>query len=256
MAKTVLTLSLAVFLSVVVGCNGVDTGEGRVLATRTKAPRTAVIKIVTDRETDIVEQVVTNRQAYKQGLEVLSDYYKRTGNNMKLRWAYRELKSLNTMVQYGFIIEANVAGPELKARDSITMADYIYEDGVRMEKSAKALIIIQDDNKLRTALGHYNHVIRKYPTSDKIDDAAYRAGDIYEHFKDYSIALLYYQRAYQWDPKTPYPAKYRAAYILDQHMYRRDEALDLYRQVLEEGGLSKKRREFIEERIEELTGKN
>jgi len=255
MAKRILTLSLVVLLNVIVGCNGVDRGEGQVLATRENTPKTAVIKIVTDRETDIVEQVVTNRLAYKQGLEALSEYYKRTGNSLKLSWANRELKALNTMVQYQYIIEANVAGPELKASDTITLADYIYQDGVRAEDKAKALLIIQDDNLLRTALGRYNHVIRKYPTSDKIDDAAYRAGRIYEHFKDYSIALLYYQRTYQWDPQTPYPAKYRAAYILDEHLYRRDEALELYQQVLEKGGLLPKRKEFVEERVRVLTGK-
>ena len=253
MARTVLTISLAVLVNVLVGCNGVDLGDGQILPSRDKTPRVGVVKIMTDREMDIVEETVTQRQAYKQGLEGLIDYYKSSGNNMKLRWARKELQALNGMTQYSYIIEANIAGPELRASESITMADYLYQDGVRTENKAKAFIIMQDKNLLRKALDYYHQVIRKYPTSDKIDDAAYRAGRIYEHFKDYSIALVYYQRAYQWDRQTPYQARYRAAYILDQRLYRRSEALELYRQVLEKGGLVKKRREFVEERVEKLS---
>jgi len=106
---------------------------------------------------------------------------------------------------------------------------------------------------LRLALRRYNQLIRKHPSSDRIDDAAYRAGRICEHFKDYTIAILYYQRAYQWDPKTAYPARYRRACILDEHMHRRAEALKLYQESLKKEKLSKKRKEFIEERIIELT---
>ena len=89
-------------------------------------------------------------------------------------------------------------------------------------------VVLKDENLLRMALDKYNQLISKFPTSDKIDDAAFRAAGIYEHFKDYSIAVQYYQRTYQWDPQTIYPAKYKAAFILDQRLHRRAEALQLY----------------------------
>ena len=105
------------------------------------------------------------------------------------------------------------------------------------------------------ALTKFEQLITKYPSSDKIDDAAYQAGEISEYFKDYSIALDYYQRAYSWDPDTPNPARFRAAKILDKHMHRNAEALELYKKAIEvEGRFGKNRewKDFAEERIEEL----
>ena len=105
------------------------------------------------------------------------------------------------------------------------------------------------------ALEKYNELIRKHPSSDKIDDAAYNAGVIQEYFKDYSIALLYYKRAFQWDPDTIHPARFRAARVLDKNLHRNAEALQLYQQAVKiEGQYEKYRewREYAERRIREL----
>lgn len=104
------------------------------------------------------------------------------------------------------------------------------------------------------ALTKYNSLIRQYPNSDKIDDAAYRAAGIYDYFKDYEIALLYYQRAYQWDPDTPYPARFYAASLLDKKLHRRDEALQVYQEaVLREGDRYDEWKMYGERRIKELS---
>jgi tetratricopeptide (TPR) repeat protein len=248
MAKTILSVLLIVLLNVLVGCYGVDSGQSQLLPPPMKA-----VTVVEAGEADIIEQMSINRLAYRQYLESLIAHYKKTGNNMKLGWAEDELKKLNKMPQYNYIIEASVAGPDLKASNSITIADYMYDEAYRLEKKAKALILIIDENLLRVALDKYNQLIRKHPSSDKIDDAAYRAGGIFEHFKDYTIALLYYQRTYQWDPDTIHPARFKAAYILDEHLHRRAEALELYQQAVEKEKLSQNCKEFAEERIAELT---
>lgn len=248
MAKTILTVLLIVLLNVLVGCHGVDSGKSQLLPAPMKA-----VSVVEAGEADIIEQMSINRLAYRQYLESLVAHYKKTGNNMKLGWAEDELKKLNKMPQYNYIIEASVAGPNLKARSSITIADYMYDEAFRLEKRAKRLILIIDEGLLRVALDKYNQLIRKHPSSDKIDDAAYRAGGIFEYFKDYTIALLYYQRTYQWDPDTIHPARFRAAYILDEHLHRRAEALELYQQAVEKEKLSKNCKEFVEQRIAELT---
>jgi tetratricopeptide (TPR) repeat protein len=109
--------------------------------------------------------------------------------------------------------------------------------------------------KLQRALNKCNELIKEYPTSDKIDDAAYLAGEIHEFFKDYSIAVLYYKRAFQWDSQTPYPARYRAANLLDYQLFERDKALELYRESLqkEKGYLNSDTVTSIEQRIAELT---
>ncbi len=252
MARTILTAALIVLLNVLVGCHGVDSGRSQLLPTQIRSAR--VIKMDVGSETDIIEEMAINRQVYRQCLALLVEHYTKAGNNMKLRWAKKELAALDTIPQYNYIIEAITAGPNLRASTMIPEAELMYMEAVRLEKQAKGLLIIYDENRLRLALDKYTQLIRKHPTSDKIDDAAFKAGGIHEYFGDYTIAALYYERAYQWDPDTIYPARFKAAYIWDKRLaIRRADALENYQEVLKRGGLSKQRKEFIEERIMKLT---
>ena len=73
---------------------------------------------------------------------------------------------------------AVIAGPNLRAIELLVDADELYEEAEKLYKQANALVVIVDKNKLRLALSKFNEVIGMYPTSDKIDDAAYKAGRI------------------------------------------------------------------------------
>ncbi len=254
MTRIVLTTALIVLVNVLVGCGSADKGRGQL-----KPPRGQVAPSVEVRgaaEADLIEQVSVNRQAYQRALEMLREHYRKTGNNMKLRWAEKELEALGKMPQYNYIVEAAAAGPDLKAAASIPEADALYDEAVELHKQAKKLLLFKDHTQLRQALDKYNEVIRKHPASDKIDDAAFKAGEIYEYFKDYSIAVVYFKRAFQWNKDTPYPARFKAAFILDQKLHNRAEALELYQQALETEGKSEKFsswKEFAERRVGELT---
>jgi tetratricopeptide (TPR) repeat protein len=239
-----------------VGCQGPDSGRGQLLPrdARTIGPAT-IVNIGTMSETDIIEQMAVNRQAYRKGLELLVGYYTKAGDNMKLQWAKKELAALNAIPKYNYIIGATLAPANLKVSASIPEADNLYYDGLELEKKAGPLPLLKNANLLRLALEKYNQLIRKHPTSDKIDDAAFKAGVIYEYFKDYKIAVLYYKRAYQWDPDTIHPARFRAARVLDKNLRQKAEALELYQKAVKiEGRFEKYRewREFAERRIREL----
>ena len=250
MAKIFLNSIVAVLVFTLAGCHDPDSGKSQLLPCRLKVEQ----NLQTDAgEINYVEQMAMNRQAYRQTLELLIKYYRDSGNNMKLGWAKNELESFNKLPQYNYIIEAAVAGPELIASEKIPLADYMYEEARQIEKKTDFLILFKDESRLRLALNKYNLLIRKHPSSDKIDDAAYRAAGILSYFKDYSLALLYYQRTYQWNRNTPYNARYKAAYILDYRLQKRLEALKLYRQSLEKEKLSPAEKEIIERRIADLT---
>ena len=251
MARIVCTLALIVLLSVFVGCG--DTNRSRLVAPDTRPP-TRIIPAGAS-ETDLVEDMTVNRQAYKGGLEQLVAYYTKTGNNMKLRLAQKELTALITMPRYNYIQATDIGLANWKATNPIPEADDIYYDALEIEKNAGTLPILKNENQLRLALEKYDEIIKKHPSSDKIDDAAYKTGVIYEYFKDYEIALTSFKRAFQWDPDTPHPARFRAARILDQRLHRNAEALQLYQQAVKiEGQFDKYRkwREFAEKRIREL----
>ena len=94
------------------------------------------------------------------------------------------------------------------------------------------MIGLRDESKLRLALQKYEQLIKDYPSSDKIDDAAYRAGVILEELNDYMVALDYFKSAFAWDPDTIHPARFKAAHVLDKQLHRYADALALYQEAL------------------------
>jgi tetratricopeptide (TPR) repeat protein len=258
MAKMILTAILIGAMSILVGCeNNVDRSSAKLMLIHDKTMQgtAPTMQIATDKETDIVEQVAKNRQAYREGLGALINYYTGHGDNMKLTWAKKEMSALDAMPQYTYIVDAGLAGPSLRPTAAVPEADYLYKDGVELENKARAMGVFVDESMLRKALDKYNQVIRRCPTSDKIDDAAYKAAGIYEYFKDYAVAVLYYQRVYQWDANTTYPALFKAAYILDRQMHRYTDALEFYQQALKNPNLGFSYKQFAETRIAELTAR-
>ena len=257
MARTIVTVSLIVLLNVLVGCEPANTGQGQLLVRPgPAASTTAMVNIENASESDIVEQMAAHRQSYRQALEILVAYYNKAGNHMKLQWAQKELDAVNTMPQYNYIIEAGIAGPELKATNQIAEASFLYMEGTQLEAKAGPLNILRNSGLLRKALAKYNEVIAKYPSSNVIDDAAYKAAGIYEYFGDYNIALVYFQRTYQWNPQTEYPARFREAYVLDYYLHDRAKALAGYQSAMESLRASNEHynwQEIAKTRIAELT---
>jgi tetratricopeptide (TPR) repeat protein len=257
MARLVLITFVLFAISLFVGCRSVDTGSAQILPSQIGPAPSQAVDVTRSGEVDLAEQMAASREAYRRGLQVLIQHYTKTGNNMKLNWAEKELAALDAIPKYDYVVEATVAGANLKATKSVSEADYLYNDAVRLEEQAGQFLIVKDDDLLRLALDKYNQLISRFPSSDKIDDAAFRAAGIYEHFKDYSIAVLYYQRTYQWEPDTPYPARYKAAFILDQRLHRRAEALQLYQEALAQitrTGQHPQWQQYAEGRVKVLIG--
>jgi tetratricopeptide (TPR) repeat protein len=254
MAKAILSTALIVMLHVLVGCGAPNSGRGQILPPRTlMSPGASTVETPDAGEVDLVEAVANSREVYRQSLWLLRDYYGKVGNHTKSTWAQKELAALDSMPQYKYIVEAQVLGSNLKATSSILEADYMFREALELEK--KAGVVIKNENLLRLALDKYNRLIAKHPSSDKIDDAAYRSGGIYEHFKDYKIAILYYQRTYQWDPHTVYPARFREGWILDTQFHDREKALAAYEEALKhiDKGEHHNWKKYAERRVLELT---
>jgi tetratricopeptide (TPR) repeat protein len=262
MARIACTWALIVLSTAFIGCQGPAPGSSHIIPVSPSqtVASASVIDISDTSEADLVEQVAVNRQAYRQSLQALETYYGRVGNNAKMQWVRRELQSYDTMVKYNYIAGPEIIPPNAKPVASIPAADALYSEAETYERQAGLipgldLAILKDENSLRLALARYNELIKRHPSSDKIDDAAYRAGVIYEYFKDYTAALLYYQTAYEWDPDGVYPARFRAARILDKYLLQKDQALQLYQQAIQtEGRYERYRewREFAERRVREL----
>ena len=205
------------------------------------------------REVDYVENLAASRNAYRQALVGLLDYYRTVGNATKLRWAQTELQTFDQMVHYQYVQPAEWVPENLTASDSIEAADTLYQEARSLYNESGGMIIVADRTKLQQALGLFNQLIQQYPTSDKIDDAAYRAGRIYEFLNNFELAAVYYQRAFQWNEATPYPARFRAAKVMDQKLRMRSAALALYRETVAKESRYSDNVEFAKERIAELS---
>jgi hypothetical protein len=111
------------------------------------------------------------------------------------------------------------------------------------------------DNQRRAEI-LFQQILTKFPQSDKIDDAAYQLGDIYESraYKQYRRAALYYERCFQWNPNTQFDARIRAARLYDKYLQERSRAIELYKDVTTHE-TDPKRIAEAQKRITELSGK-
>ncbi len=208
-------------------------------------------------EVDLVESLARHRAEYRNHLIALRSYYLQHGYTTKARWAERELEDLRLVSTYAYLIPAAIPGPELKPVESIPEAEQLYQEGMKCFKQGRFLPFINDKKKLKEALLKFNTLIEKYPTSDKIDDAAYHAGYIYkEYFQEDRKAVQYFQRAWEWDPNTRWPARFEAAVLYDYRLHDRDRALELYQEVLEKETFNSSNVKWAAARIRVLTGED
>src|SRR5262249_52386569 len=77
-------------------------------------------------------------------------------------------------------------------------------------------------------------ILTEYPQSTKISDAAYHLGDIYESkaCKQYRLSAAYFERCFQWDPKTGTDARIRAARLFEKQLNDRVRASQLYKEII------------------------
>lgn len=184
-----------------------------------------------DTEVQLVEQMVLHRNKYQQYLGLLYDFYDRQGNHLKASWVQKEADYLAMSPKREYLVMAEVAGPDLRAREPIVDADVLYDEGIGLMKAGTGLFVHK--KKLYDAMDRFDTLITNYPTSDKIDDAAFQIAEIYHHWLEgYNRALLYYQRVWQWDPQTPLPARFNVARIYDEFYHDRIKALDYYNQAI------------------------
>ncbi|MCX5676721.1 MAG: tetratricopeptide repeat protein [Planctomycetota bacterium] len=205
-------------------------------------------------EVGLAEEVSRTRKAYARALTALKDFYVARGTVTKIEWATSELEALDKVPKIQYLNIATLAGPNLRPVRRIEAADQLYEEGLHY-KEYPAFPPAKKDY-LKIALEKFQTVIEKYPQSDKIDDAAFRMGEIYGgwYFNDFARAVEFYERCWQWNPQTEHPALFNAAKIYDEKLQNRVKAIELYNRVVAESPNEDLRKQAAD-RIRALTGK-
>jgi TolA-binding protein len=255
MAKIASITALIVLISLTTGCRLDRIGSQMPSSSATYYGSTTPTNMNSQTEADLAEQVAMTRQEYQQTLQMLVNFYTRSGDSQSLDKARRELDAFMKSPKPVYILQS-MPDQNLVAQNAISEADALYRDAEAIYNNAVKLVVWKQKGELNLAAEKFKQVIQNYPSSDKIDDAAFLLGVIYENFKDYQTALTYYQRTYQWDKQNPNPARFKAADILDKYLHNKDKALELYQAAITtEGTRHPAWKEHALERIEVLSGK-
>ena len=99
-------------------------------------------------------------------------------------------------------------------------------------------------------------ILGNHATSNKISDAAYQLGDLYEgkNYKQFKRAAAYYERSFQWNPLTQNDGRIRAARLYDKMSIDRNRAIELYKEVIQHN-TDPQRLQEAQRRLAELGGK-
>lgn len=208
------------------------------------------------REVDLVESVLTHRAMYRRYLKQLHDYYDTHGYVTKRDWAAFELADIDRIKAFRYLLDAEVPTASLRPTESIAAADGLYARGLQlMQQAGHDIPVFYHEQSMREALQVFVSLIEQYPTSDKIDDAAFYCGEIHKDYleKQEPLAVRWYERAFTWDPSTPHPARFRAAVTYDYKLQNRKRALELYHAVLQGETADESNLAFATRRIGELT---
>jgi tetratricopeptide (TPR) repeat protein len=201
----------------------------------------------------IVERLLAARKEYQATMETLRAHYIGTGDVERARWAEEELVQYHRINKYPFRLELELPPPTLQGNYNIPEANELYRQAIKYKDHGYG----QDfsDNQHRAEL-LFQQLLTNYPQSDKISDAAYQLGDIYENkpFRQYDRAAAYFERCFQWNPKTHFDARMRAARLYERYQSERGHALEIYRNITQVS-VDPKQLEEAQRKVTELSKK-
>jgi hypothetical protein len=202
---------------------------------------------------EMVERLLAARREYQQGLEALRTHYISTGDIERARWAEDELIQWHRIAKHPFRLELDVPPPTLQGNNNIPEANDLYRRALVFKEKGWGSTYL--DNQHRAEL-LFQQLLTNYPQSDKISDAAYQLGDIYESkvFRQYDRSAAYFERCFQWNPKTQFDARIRAARLYDHSLNERNRAIEIYKEITNRE-TDPKRMEEAQRRLTELGAK-
>jgi tetratricopeptide (TPR) repeat protein len=238
-----LALWLAAFASVAAFC---QTGGTPLNSGKQKA------KSLGDLE--LVERLLVARRDYQRTLEQLRTYYINTGDVERASWVEDELKQYHRVLKYPYRMELIVPPPTLHASTNIPDANRLFTRAMAYKDKSGWNGNEYTDNQRRAEL-LFQQLLTLYPQSNKIGDAAYMLGDLYESkaYKFYRLAAVYFERCFQWNPTTQLDARMRAAKIYDRQLLERGKAIEIYREITTHE-TDKQRIDAAQKRLTELSG--
>src|SRR5579859_6492716 len=179
-------------------------------------------------EAQLVERLLAARKEYQLTLEELRKHYIRTGDLTHARWAEDELLEYHRMSHQAYLLVYDVPPPTLKGSQNVPEANKLYRQAMSYKDKGWGTSYV--DNQRRAEI-LFQKILTEYPQSDKISNTAFQLGELYESkaFKQPARSAAYYERCFEWNPKTHFDARIRAARMYDRQLNQRDKAVTIYK---------------------------
>ncbi len=205
----------------------------------------------------LVEYAVGARGEYLQAVENLLSLYEAQNKALRARFIRNLQARFDPVRTYMYFLEAEIPGPDLRPVQVIPRADEMFAQAHKLFREGKGVLhtfLSTDYQKEREAIELFRGLIRRYPNSTKIALSAYYIADIYkEYFNEDVRAVHWYERAWQWNPALPQPARFQAATIYDIRLHNPEKAVDLYEKAIQYEQFNDSNVAYAARRIQELT---
>src|SRR5262245_18009491 len=142
---------------------------------------------------ELVKTLNSARGKYQQSLEALWTHYRTNGDSEKAKWAEEELRSFHRVPKQAFRLDLVVPAPTLQASYNVQEANELYRRAMLYKDKGWGTDYIDNQRRAELLL---NQLLTSYPQCDKIGDAAYQLGDLYESkaYRQYRLSATYFER--------------------------------------------------------------
>jgi len=202
-------------------------------------------------DVELVERLLAARKEFQTALEELRKHYVAVGDAERAHWAEDELRQYHRMIKQSFRLDLEVPPPTLQAAYNIPEANELYRRAMSYKDKGWGDDHLYNQRRAEILL---QQLLTNYPQSDKIGDAAFQLGDIYEGKTNhqYRRAAVYFERSFQWNSGMAHEARLRAARIYDKQLHERGRAQELYKDVTTHD-TDQKRIQEAQKRLAELS---
>jgi TolA-binding protein len=153
------------------------------LAVQSQTPPPAKGPEKASNDLELVEKLLVARREYQKALETLRMHYWKAGDVEKSKWAEEELRQYHRISKQAFRLDLDVPPPNLPGNVNVPEANALYMRAVGYKDHGFGTDFI--DNQRRTEI-LLQQLLTQYPQSDKISDAAFMLGDVYDEVRLWS----------------------------------------------------------------------
>ncbi len=204
-------------------------------------------------ERELAENVVSSRKAYILAVDKLAKMYEQANDEFKCYVIHTMQDRFRPERTYFYQLDIEVPSLNLEPVKIYPEADKLYDEALALYEAGSKVPALADYRKERRALQLFQQLIRQFPDSTKIALSAFYIAEIYkEYFDEHYLAVLWYERAWTWDPYIAAPVRFQAALQYDIHLDEKEKAMDLYKASLKLEPYYDNNHRYCNQRIREL----